>query len=244
MGYFISTVNAGMTREITKWRKAAKGVRKNIKRAKKSNPTRAAQVQVNREHARRHLRWTVNDNFTAGDYWLTFTYAREYAPTDESAVEEYKKLLRRLRALYRKAGAVLKYIAVCGEPGHRPHIHILCNKGVSAEAIQSLWSFGRVTFKLLDASGQYRALAEYIFKHSDCDERKGKRYNTSKNLTHPEPTEKETNAKTWREEPTAPKGFMIDKTSPIERGVDAVTGAEYMRYTLIKTPPSGQNGRA
>lgn len=231
MAYYIVTTDAGMTREVEKWKCATKEKKRNISRAAKLNPTGDAQVKVNRDRALRSLVCLVNANFKAGDYWLTLTYAREFCPNDDDCKTDYKKFMRKLRLLYKKAGIPLKYIATCNEPGHRPHIHILCSKGVELEEIAALWKYGRMGIKLLDSSGQYRKLAEYIFKHGE----KGKRsWLPSKNLIHPKAKQKQVNAKHWREELTAPKGFMIDKTSPIERGVNPVTGAEYLRYTLIR----------
>ena len=234
MAYFLNTIDAGKTREVEKWRKAPKEVRREINRAARLNPTTEAQAKVNRNRALRKLICLVNANFGFGDFWLTFTYAREYMPTDESCDKDYKKLMAKLRALYKKAGVPFKYIAVYGQPGHRPHIHLLCSKGVDLEEIAALWECGRVGIKLLDNRGQYRGLAEYIFKHGK--DRDGKSWFSSRNLIHPKEKVKEINAKRWRDEPTAPKGFMIDKTSPIEQGVNPITGAEYLRYTLIRLP--------
>lgn len=232
MAYYLVTTDAGMTREVEKWMRAPKEVRREIKRAAKENPTCDAQAKVNHDRALRALVCLVNANFGFGDYWLTLTYAQEYAPTEEGREQDYRKFMARLRGLYKKAGVPLKYIATCNEPGHRPHIHILCSKGVSLEDISLLWPYGRIGFKLLDASGQYRKLAEYIFKHGKTEGKRG--WRPSRNLERPKPRVKEISARRWREEPTAPKGWMIDKTSPIERGVNPVTGAEYLRYTLIR----------
>ena len=165
MAYFIREVIAGMVKEVEKWKRPTKEARREAKRAAKLNPTSEAQAKVNRENALRRLRLDINENFKARDYWLTFTYAREYAPTDESCEQDYKKLMRAIRKEYKKAGIEMKYISVCNQPGHRPHIHLLISKGIALDAIQGLWPYGRIDITLLDESGQYKALADYIFKH-------------------------------------------------------------------------------
>lgn len=238
--YYIRETDAGMTREVEKWVRAPKEVRREMKRAAKRNPTAAAQEKVNRDRALRALVCLVNANFCEGDYWLTLTYAKEYAATEDGCRKDYETFMRKLRALYKKAGVLLKYIAICNEPGHRPHIHILCSKGVELQKIAKLWEYGRIGIKLLDDSGQYRKLAEYIFRHGNAQ--KGRSWNPSQNLERPKVKEREINARHWREQVTAPKGWMLDKTSPIERGVNPVDGTEFLRYTLIKIEKSGKCG--
>lgn len=240
MAYLIRTVDAGMTREIEKWKRPTKEARREARRAAKANPTSEAQAKVNRENALRRLRLDINENFKPGDYWLTFTYAREYEPTDENCEEDYKKLMRWVRREYKRLGIECKYVAVCNQKGRRPHIHLLITKGMALELFQQLWQFGRIDIKFLDQSGQYAALAEYIFKHYEGKSGK-KRWNASKNLVHPQFKERESSANNWRQEPTAPKGWMIDKASGIERGVNPITGAEYQRYTLIRLPEKGKS---
>lgn len=235
MAYFIREVRAGMTREIEKWKRPSKEVRREAKRAAKLHPTCDAQAKVNRENALRRLRLDINENFGHNDYWLTFTYTREYAPTDESCEADYQKLMRAVRREYKRAGLEMKYVAVYNQPGHRPHIHLLITKGIDLQVFQSLWKYSRINIKFLEESGQYAALAEYIFKHSEGKEGK-KRWNASKNLIHPQFKERESGAASWREDPVIPNGWMLDKVSGIERGANPINGIEYQRYTLIKMP--------
>ena len=233
MGYFMREVIAGAVKEIEKWKKPTREAKREAKRVAKTNKTNEAQAKVNRENALRRLRWDINANFEPGDYWLTFTYAREYTPTDESCEQDYQKLMRKLRKTYRRAEVEFKYIAICNEPERRPHIHLLVKQGVDLRVIQALWEYGHIGIKLLDESGQYKALAEYIFKHSANKEGKKKWY-ASKNLIHPQPKECEVSAKNWKEDIKPPKGWMIDKSVEIEKGVNPITGAEYIRYSLVK----------
>lgn len=241
MSYFIREVITGSVMEVEKWKKPTKEARRQTKREAKANKTSDAQAKVNRENALRRLRWDINANFAKGDYWLTFTYTRDHEPTDESCREDYRRLMRKMRTLYKKAGAEFKYIAICNEPERRPHIHVLVKKGVSLEEIQTIWGYGHIHIKLLDESGQYRQLADYIFKHSAGIEGKKKWY-SSKNLFHPQPKERESSANSWREDIKPPKGWMIDKTVEIEKGINPITGAEFIRYSLVKIPMVEKSG--
>ncbi len=237
MAYFLKTVDAGITREVERWKKAPPEKRREARRAAKENPTPPEMANVNRTNAFNRLRWYVNGNFVPGDYWLTLTYLAGTWPTLDQAISDYRNFMRRLNRLYDRHGIVLKYISVTEQrPGRKPHHHILLPQGVPLGEIQAIWPHGHINVKPLDGTGQYAAVAAYIFKHTDCLERRGKRWNNSQNLERPAPKERAVSARRWREEPTAPKGWMIDKATPIERGVNPITGAEYLRYTLLRLP--------
>lgn len=235
MGYYISQVKAGAVIEIEKWKRCSRERRRELKRSGKINPTREAQQKVNDERSLKKCRLLVNENFKPGDYWLTLTFAAEHKPSYDLLAEEYPKLMRKLRALYRKAGVEFRYISPAVDHGRRPHLHILLPQGVELKEIQALWSFGRIHIKLLEESGNYHKLAEYIFYHGGADQR-GKRWNASKNLRLPKEKVREVKANSWREEPIAPKGYMIDKTFPIKRGINPITGDEYLKYSVVELP--------
>ena len=235
--YFLKTVDAGATREIERWKKAPKEKRREVKRAAKANPTPPEMENVNRKNALNKLRWIINGNFVPGDYWICLTYFTLTCPALDQSLDDYSKFMRELRKLYAKYGITLKYVSVTERrPTHKPHHHIALPQGVPLGEIQAIWPHGHINVKPFDQTGQYNQVAIYIFKHTEIPGYRGKRWNGSKNLTRPEPKEREIQAKHWREEPTAPKGWMIDKTMPIERGVNPITGAEYLRYSLIRLP--------
>ena len=241
MGYFMREIITGAVREIEKWKKPTREAKRQAQRAAKLNESSEAQKKVNLENAERRLRWDINANFVPGDYWLTFTYAKEYTPSYESCEEDYKKLIRRIRVLYRRAGIELKYVSAYNEPERRPHIHILAKQGVPLREIQALWGYGHISIKLLDESRQYKRLAEYIIKHFKNKLGK-KKWNASKNLIHPQPREREVSAKNWKDDIKPPKGWMIDKSIDVEKGVNPITGAEYIRYSLLKIPEIEKSG--
>ncbi len=238
MAYFLKTVDAGMVREVERWKKAPKEKRREAKRAAKANQTPPEMANVNRTNSLNNIRWQVNGNFVPGDYWTALTYAADGPrPTLDQAFLDYQGFMRKLRKLYARHGITLKYISVTEQrKNHKPHHHILLPQGVPLGEIQAIWPHGHINVKPLDSTGQYKKVAEYIFKHTDCPERRGNRWNASKNIVRPTPEERKIKAKHWREQPTAPKGWMIDKETPVERGVNPITGAEYLRYTLIRLP--------
>lgn len=237
MAYFLKTVDAGMTREIERWRKAPPEKRREAKRAAKANPTPPEVEKVNRKNALDKLRRILNDNFKPGDYWICLTYFALDWPTLDQALEDYRKFTRELRKLYARYGVTLKYVSGNERrPTYKPHHHIALPQGVPIGEIMAIWPHGHINVKPFDQTGQYHKVAVYILEHTDVPEYRGKRWNGSKNLTRPEPKERAMSAKHWREEPIASKGWMIDKTMPIERGVNPITGAEYLRYSLIRLP--------
>ena len=235
MGYMISQVKAGAVIEIEKWKRCSRERRRELKRSGKVNPTREAQQKVNDERAFKKCRLLVNENFRVGDYWLTFTFASEFKPSFDLLTEEYPKMIRKLRTLYRRVDVEFKYISPAIDYGRRPHLHMLLPQGVALSDIHEAWPFGRIHIKLLDESGSYYKLAEYIFNHGGEDYR-GKRWNQSKNLKTPVEKVREVKANAWREEPAAPKGYMIDKTYPIKRGVNPINGDEYLKYAVVALP--------
>ena len=93
--------------------------------------------------------------------------------------------------------------------------------------------------KLLDESGEYEALAEYLIKETektfrDPDSTRKQRYTCSRNLLNPEPERKKIKAKTFRQTPKPPKGYKIVEGTLVS-GVSEVSGYLYQYYKLIKT---------
>ena len=80
------------------------------KRAKRQNVTKETQAAVNRRLRAEKLSRLLMDNFAAGDWYLTCTYAEH--PEVESVPKEFEKFKRKLRTIYKKAGVPMKYISV------------------------------------------------------------------------------------------------------------------------------------
>ena len=83
-----------------------------VKKPRRSR-TRASPPKVkdmNDEYSRRYFRWLFHNNFRAGDYVVTLTFAN---PTNKKqAQKDFANYIKRLRRLYAKLGLELKYLYV------------------------------------------------------------------------------------------------------------------------------------
>lgn len=161
------------------------------KRRSRCRPTRDCQARLNQRDAERKAKRIVQANFTENDLEVDLTFARPESA--EGAVKEAQKLLRRLRKIYREAGAELKYFLIWeqGAKSGRVHFHLILNAGpVSRDEIEGMWQHGHANSRRLrmDETG-LAALIEYLTKKSRKGQRKPgqKRWTCSKNLIKPEP---------------------------------------------------------
>lgn len=129
----------------------------------------------------------LNANFTRSDYHVSVTYDEDHhPPDDEAALKEARNYVRRLKAVYRKAGVEFKYILVT-EYGHkrgRIHHHLVISGGVSREVIEDAWGKGTANVDRLQPDKQdgFAALAKYLTK----DPQGGRhRWSCSRNLKKP-----------------------------------------------------------
>lgn len=165
------------------------------------------QKNLNDKNARRYLTQLLNANFSepGSGYHVTLTYDSYSLP---ETVDEADKLagnfLRRLKGLYRKLGAELKFVLITsfrtrGDKPTRIHHHVVINTapGISPRDIRQCWRkpkkkgekcgemLGRVNADELqpDESG-LTGLAEYLKNQPrECSKR---RWRSSKNLRKPE----------------------------------------------------------
>lgn len=249
MPYIKRTTKAGKTVEV-EFYYSAKYLKRGYSRKDKVKATPEAQKKVNTKQAERKLRLIMNENFSGGDYHLVLDYVRVKGMPDRTK-EQMKKdiqvFLRECRKLYKKAGKEFKYIHVMeiGEKGARHH-HLVVNK-IDTDLLRQAWykayeGHSRVKVFPLDDSGQYGKLAAYFIKYSDKymhDESgkklQGKRWNSSKNLVHPESRyEVVTNRAWYRCEAKAEKGYYIEKDS-VEKGIVSPEyyGYGYFRYRMV-----------
>lgn len=246
--YYKQTIEAGATIEVYKYFK--KRERKG-KRANRIRPTPEEMEKINQYNAERKLRLKINANFKEDDLFVTLTYRKEERPSPATAKKEIKKFLDALRKEYKNIGSDLKYINVTEYRNKAIHHHLILNhvqgKDV-AKIVRTLWTFGRPDFKFLDSTGQYKDLASYLIKETSGTFRENKendsghkqRYSCSRNLITPvEKTEIIRRAVRWVNNPKPAKGYYIDQDT-IYNGVDAFTGLEYQRYTMIKINPYPQ----
>ena len=236
---------AGLTLDVEKYH-TTKFNSKKITRSANINRTPENMKKVNERNAAKNLRRKINANFTAGDYHLILTYRpEERALNPEDARNDLKRFLDRMRRHYKKLEKELKYIAVAEYGKVSMHFHMVVNGGVLPEEINKIWGHGRVGLRVLDDSGDYIKLADYLIKQTRKtynDPEKAvfkKRWCSSRNLKEPEVETNIVKADSWREYPKAPKGYMIIPDS-IEYGVSEITGYPYQYYRMIKIPDKKQ----
>lgn len=109
----------------------------------------------NEKNRERYLRQLLNTNFTDEDFRVDLTYTdRELPGSRAEAKRDLRDYLERLRRLFRKRGAVLRYVRVTGggrekERGEgltRLHHHVIVGGAdgrITREEIEDLWKKGR-----------------------------------------------------------------------------------------------------
>lgn len=116
------------------------------RRRKRSGVSTPTQEQVNLRHRVDRLARLLLDNFTVGDWWVTFKLAETVDA--KSFRREYEKMIRRMRDMYRKGGHELKYIAVLENLSGRGrmHGHIIVNNISAFAGVKKLmreaWQLG------------------------------------------------------------------------------------------------------
>lgn len=202
-------------------------------RRKKQNVTKEAQEKANQKRREKLMAMKINMNFLPGDFHLVLTYTRENRCGMEEAKKNLKRFLEKLRYRYDKVNEQLKYIAVTavGERG-AVHHHIIINniEGTTMKWIRKYWEMGRPYFTPLDEEGDYRKLAQYIFKQDTSGEIHA--YTCSRNLVMPTPEVTIMKRATFGE-PKPKKGYYVEKES-VFIGINPVTGFLYQHYTLRK----------
>ncbi|MFQ8599965.1 MAG: hypothetical protein ACLSAP_04820 [Oscillospiraceae bacterium] len=146
-----------------------------------------------------------------------------------------EKYMRRLLTIP-PAGLELRYVTVTEYKRARIHHHLVI-PAIALKDLQALWEYGVARATTLYSNGQYSALAEYLVKETRGTFRqqpgcRKRRWNGSKNLVIPETQVRVVNAKKWRKQPRARKGYIIE-TDSVENGVCAVTGMPYQFYRLL-----------
>ena len=208
-------------------------------RSKKEKVTPEAMRKNNLRIARRKLRLLIDNNFNAGDYYLTLTF-KERLSIDE-VKDCIRKFNRRLRGLYQKANIELKYLYVM-EGKIRFHFHMLINQGIQISPIllKELWPHGYTKIELYRGEAEDAInLANYFLKEKEMAIDKAsqaelmkQKWVSSKNLVKPEEEKKILTASEWRKEIQVPKGYYLD-TDSVYGGVNNF-GYPFRTYRLIK----------
>lgn len=236
MAYIKKTWRTGKVIEVEKSHTGRYGA-PGQKRAQKGKPTKEQIKKQNERNAQKKLRRLINANFTEDDLHLILTYRLECRPDPEGARKHLRKFLSQLRGKYRKSGTELKYIVATEWKSKAIHHHLIVNRTEDGDKlIRELWQWGRPRFVLLDDTGDYKKLAEYLIKETEKTFREAgnpnkQRYSCSRNLVRPEPEVEIIKASTFRKDPKPIKGYYIVKDSVVT-GVNSYTGFLYQFYTM------------
>lgn len=162
-------------------------------RRKKAKPSRECQKKLNQIHKENNCIRIVHANFTPQDMRLDLTCDNKHLPVDdEQAARELRNFLDRVKRRRKKKGlSDLKYIAVTekGKKNGRYHYHLIINGGLSPQEIVELWGRGYVRTDALQFNEDGIAdLVRYILKKPAISK---KGWNSSKNLIHPQPKERD-----------------------------------------------------
>lgn len=146
-----------------------------------------AQKNLNDKNARKRLKRLINSNFNNGDYWITFTYTSEHQPeTVVAAQKDMKNYIRRVNYRRKKQGiksAKYIYITEQGEKNKKIHHHLIMEKGLEADILESLWKKGRRNNirRISEDKNGLTGLSNYLSK----DPKGRKRWHSSNNLKKP-----------------------------------------------------------
>lgn len=167
--------------------------RKAMVRGKKAKPTKECQKKLNQIRKENNCIRIANANFTPQDVRLDLTYdPKHYPENDEQAKNELTNFLNRVKRYRKKKGLPdLKYIAVTekGKKSGRYHHHLIMNGRLSSQEIVGLWGRGYVRTDALQFNEDGIAdLVRYILKKPAISK---KGWNSSKNLIHPQPKERD-----------------------------------------------------
>lgn len=197
------------------------------KRGKREKPTTAQVQRINQKNSEKMLSIILNHNFLPGDYHIVLTYSGE-PPKPEDAKVNLRNFQRRLLALYRRHGKVLKWVAATEYENKRIHHHLVVNAGVDLAEIDAIWPHGFVRPTWLDSSGDYRKLAAYLIKETSKTFRdpmavSRRRYNKSRTVIVPDEKVDDHVSASHLIDPKPVAGYYIDKDS-IYRGENPFTG--------------------
>lgn len=180
------------------------------------------------------LRRILNANFKKGDLHIVLTY-RE-APDPERAKKDRSNFIKKLQRLCKKNKKELKYVAVTEYKHTRIHHHMVINIS-DVELLSDAWEHGLIKIALLDKSGNYGKLAEYLlketqktFREEDCPNKR--RYSSSNNLIKPVVKSEYVSIEQLFADPKAITGYYISEEN-IRRYEHPVTHLEHLEYIMI-----------
>lgn len=205
----------------------------------------AKQLKRNEEEAVLVLARQLNANCKGGDLFLSLKYSDRSLPdTREEAKRTAKNFMRRIARAYRKAtGKKLKWWLVTasvssktGQPV-RLHHHVVMD-AMDWELIAKHWPPEEFSYRRLDATGDYTAIARYMIRNAGYGGERA--WSHSQGIRQPKYTE-----------PIPVKRAGTVKVPPeariVEREVredsDAGFSASYIRWVMPLESSAGNHGR-
>lgn len=231
--FYRDTIVAGKT--ILRSLKAVTRIdTKGQKRKPKANPTSEAVKKVNFRNAVKILTAKLNHNFKPGDYHLTLTYQDAAAP--EEAKKQLSNFLRNMHNYCKRNEIEFKWVAVTEYKHTRIHHHIIMSK-VDLEIVDKYWKNGYEYPVILDKSGNYYKLAEYLLKETEKTFREDnspqkRRYSSSRNVVMPKVYREKVAGKEVHHELKPLKGYYVDQDT-VRKYEHAVLGVECMEYIMV-----------
>ena len=217
------------------------------KRAPNFRNTEEKQMKCNKHKAEEELRWLLNANFGEGDLHVVCHYGDK--PQDFEKVEnDALKICEVLRGEYKKAGKMLKRIAVIETKRMtNPHIHLVLNK-IDVDIIINAWrkvsGKGFISFEPLDDRKNHEELAVYLIKESQSTAKRWKegkkhkkRYWCSRSLIRPEIFYEVVPAKSWKKDPKPRAGYYLFKNKEgvtVREGFHEISGYSWQEYFEVE----------
>lgn len=142
-------------------------------RNRKARQSNRRQILRNEGEAVLRLARVLNCNYGGGDLFLTLKYSDARLPAGkEEARRELRNFLRRLcRAYQKQTGKKLLWVAVTADKSSktgapvRVHHHLVL-PAVEWEVIARHWPADQFSYRRLDASGDYTAVARYMIRNA------------------------------------------------------------------------------
>lgn len=223
--------------------------RKAGSRRGKFKETSETQAKNNERRSLEYLTWLIHENFDKTGFAVHPTYEDGYYPEDEVRFKkDMRNYMARLKRVYDKAGAELKYIVVYAfSDTGRLHFHVLVSGGVSREAVEDCWGLGRINADRLQFNEcGIVDLSRYVFNQRSVGKR---RWTGSRNLKKPVEKVNDHNyaAKDVRDIKESPQphkffadkypGYWLSEFPHVEK--NGVNGSYYMTFVMYK--PNSNN---
>ena len=217
--------------------------------------TRASPPKIknlNDERSKRHFRWLFHNNFGAGDFMITLTFAK--VTCKQQSQREFRNFVKRVKRFYERKGAFLKYLYVYEgrKKGTRPHYHIVCNAalGIHIDDVGNLWHAGYAPMKVLkpDDNKLCESMCEYLTKEKENCAKYERAWNGSTNLKRPDDVidDNAVSRKRMRKLQNAARNDEVKKyVEQIYRGwelidstvgTNEITGRPFARFRLLRKP--------